>query len=302
MGRKRSNLYRNLQNRLAVVLLRGLGLLPWSVNRALGGLAGRIMALLPNPARRVTRVNLELCLPELAESERRRLERRSLVETGKGMLELARLWHRPDDGLARVRSVEGDDQLRSALDAGEPVVVLAPHLGCWEVLNFWLSRHFDFHALFNPSGLDRVDRLIQQGREHFGSTMYPATGRGVAGLVRALRRGALTAILPDQVPDRRGGRFAPFFGRPAFTGTLAPRLIQQSGARVFMARAERLPGQRGYAIAFREPDPAIYSGDLDTALAGLNRSVESLIRELPEQYLWSYKRFRRVPDRHAKPY
>jgi KDO2-lipid IV(A) lauroyltransferase len=302
MGRKRSPLYRNLQNRLAVALLRGLGLLPWSVNRALGGLAGRILAAGPNPARRVTRVNLELCLPELSTKERRRLERRSLAETGKGILELARLWRRPEEGLARVRSVEGDETLRSALAAGEPVVVLVPHLGCWEVLNFWLSRHFDFHALFNPSGLNRVDRLIEQGRQHFGSTMYPATGRGVAGLVRALRRGALTAILPDQVPDRRGGRFAPFFGRPAFTGTLAPRLIQQSGARVFMARAERLAGQRGYAIAFREPDPAIYSEDLDTTLAGLNRSVESLIRELPEQYLWSYKRFRRMPDREQKPY
>ncbi len=302
MGRKRSPRYRSLQNRLAVVLLRGLGRLPWSVNRALGALAGGIMAVVPNPTRRVTRVNLALCLPELTARERRRLTRRSLVETGKGMLELARLWRRPDEGLARIRSVDGDAALRSALDAGEPVVVLVPHLGCWEVLNFWLSHHFDFHALFNPSGLDRVDRLIQRGREHFGSTMYPATGRGVAGLVRALRRGALTAILPDQVPDRRGGRFAPFFGRPAWTGTLAPRLIQQSGARVFMARAERLPGQRGYAIALREPDPAIYSEDLDTTLAGLNRSVEALIRELPEQYLWSYKRFRRMPDREQKPY
>lgn len=302
MGRKRSPRYRNLQNRLAVALLRGLGLLPWSLNRALGGLAGGIMAVLPNPARRVTRINLQLCLPELTDRERRRLARRSLVETGKGMLELARLWRHPDEGLARVRSVAGDDQLCSALAAGEPVVVLVPHLGCWEVLNFWLSHHFDFHALFNPSGLNQMDRLIEQGRQHFGSTMYPATGRGVAGLVRALRRGALTAILPDQVPARRGGRFAPFFGRDAFTGTLAPRLIQQSGARVFMARAERLPGQRGYAIAFSEPDPALYSPDLDDALAGLNRSVESLIRALPEQYLWSYKRFRRVPPGQGKPY
>ncbi len=301
MGRKRSPTYQRIQGRVLVGLLRLLGRLPHALNRGLGTAAGWLLARVPNPARRVTRVNLELCLPELDADERRGLTRRSLVETGRNLAELPWLWRHPAEGLARVRAVHGDSPLRAALDLGEPVIVLVPHLGCWEVLNFWLSRHFDFHALFNPSGQPEADALIQSGREHFGSTMYPATARGVAGLVRALRRGALTAILPDQVPARRGGRFAPFFGRPAFTGTLAPRLIQQSGARVFMARARRLP-DRGFELSFSEPDASVYSDDLDTALAGLNRSVESLIRELPEQYLWSYKRFRRVAEGETKPY
>jgi KDO2-lipid IV(A) lauroyltransferase len=118
--------------------------------------------------------------------------------------------------------------------------------------------------------------------------------------VRALKGGAITAILPDQVPDRRSGRFAPFFGHPALTGTLSCKLIQQSGAQVFMATALRLPGVQGYRICFREPDADIYSEDLDTSLAALNQSVEALIREAPEQYLWSYRRFRRVPPGQTK--
>src|SRR5690606_8134852 len=124
--------------------------------------------------------------------------------------------------------------LREAVDAGQPVLILAPHIGCWEVLNFWLARDFPLHVMFAPSGMAEVDDLIKRGREHFGSTMYPASARGVAGLVRAMRKGAMTAILPDQVADRRSGRFAPFFGQPAYTGTLSCKLVQQTGARVFM--------------------------------------------------------------------
>jgi len=226
--------------------------------------------------------------------------RRSLRETGKGITEIGLLWQRPRQGLDRIAGQEGTDSFREAVDAGRPVVILVPHLGCWEVLNFWLSANVHFHAMFNPSNLPALDDLIRRGREHFGGTLHPATARGVVGLVRALKGGATTAILPDQVPDRRSGRFARFFGHPALSGTLGSKLIQQSGAQVFMATALRLPGAQGYRICFREPDPDIYSENLNASLAALNRSVEALVREAPEQYLWSYRRFRRVPPGETK--
>jgi len=94
------------------------------------------------------------------------------------------------------------------------------------------------------------------------------------------------------VPDKRGGGIAPFFGRPALTGTLASKLLQQSGARAFMIFAKRLANSEGYELVVRDPDPAIYDPDLDTSLAAMNRSIEALIREAPEQYIWNYKRFR----------
>lgn len=295
MGRHSSSAYQRFKGRFAVATLRLLAALPFALNRRLGALLGGAMALLPTPARRVTRINLAHCFPDMPDDQRKQLTRRSLVETGKGMAEIALLWHRPEAGLSRVRAEDGTRELHAAVAAGEPVVLLVPHLGCWEVLNFWLSTHFPFHAMFNPSGLGAMDALIKQGREHYGSTLHPATARGVVGLVRALKDGAVTAILPDQVADRRSGRFAPFFGQPAFTGTLSSKLISQSGARVFMAWGRRLPGTGGYEVRVRDPDPDIYSDDLDKSLAALNRSVEKLILEAPEQYLWSYKRFRRTP-------
>ena len=300
MGRRTNPYIQTLKGRAAVGALRLLGLLPFRLNRALATALGGLLARLSTEAREVTRINLSLCLPD--HPDREALVRESLVESVKNTFEIARFWSKPEDGLERVVSEQGDGPLREAVANKEPILILAPHLGCWEVLNFWLAREFGLHAMFAPSGLPELDALVKQGREHFGTTMYPATARGVAGLVRAMRKGALTAILPDQVADRRSGRFAPFFGQPAYTGTLSCKLVKQTNARVFMAWARRLPGDQGFEIRVRPADPDIHDEDLDHALRAMNRSIEALILEDPSQYLWSYKRFRRQPPGGTLPY
>ena len=300
MGRRTNPYIQTLKGRAAVGDLRLLGLLPFRLNRALATALGGLLARLSTEAREVTRINLSLCLPD--HPDREALVRESLVESVKNTFEIARFWSKPEDGLRRVVSEQGDGPLREAVANKEPILILAPHLGCWEVLNFWLAREFGLHAMFAPSGLPELDALVKQGREHFGTTMYPATARGVAGLVRAMRKGALTAILPDQVADRRSGRFAPFFGQPAYTGTLSCKLVKQTNARVFMAWARRLPGDEGFEIRVRPADPDIHDEDMDHALKAMNRSIEALILEDPSQYLWSYKRFRRQPPGGTLPY
>ena len=300
MGRRTNPYIQTLKGRAAVGALRLLGLLPFRLNRALATALGGLLARLSTEAREVTRINLSLCLPD--HPDREALVRESLVESVKNTFEIARFWSKPEDGLRRVVSEQGDGPLREAVANKEPILILAPHLGCWEVLNFWLAREFGLHAMFAPSGLPELDALVKRGREHFGTTMYPATARGVAGLVRAMRKGALTAILPDQVADRRSGRFAPFFGQPAYTGTLSCKLVKQTNARVFMAWARRLPGDEGFEIRVRPADPDIHDEDLDHALRAMNRSIEALILEDPSQYLWSYKRFRRQPPGGTLPY
>ena len=300
MGRRTNPYIQTLKGRAAVGALRLLGLLPFRLNRALATALGGLLSRLSTEARQVTRINLSLCLPD--HPDREALVRESLVESVKNTFEIARFWNKPEDGLRRGVSEQGDGPLREAVANQEPILILAPHLGCWEVLNFWLAREFGLHAMFAPSGLPELDALVKQGREHFGTTMYPATARGVAGLVRAMRKGALTAILPDQVADRRSGRFAPFFGQPAYTGTLSCKLVKQTNARVFMAWARRLPGDQGFEIRVRPADPDIHDEDLDHALRAMNRSIEAVILEEPAQYLWSYKRFRRQPPGGTLPY
>ena len=282
--------------------MRLLGALPFAINRALATAVGTLLAWLPTQALKVSKTNLALCYPALSAEEQTRLARKSLLESVKNTFEIALFWRQPAEGLKRVVAVDGDTPLRQAVQDGRPIMILAPHLGCWEVLNFWLATEFGLHAMFAPSGLPEVDNLVRSGREHFGSTMYPTTARGVAGLVRAMKKGALTAILLDQVPDRRSGRHVPFYGQPAYTGTLACKLIRQTQAVTFMAWARRLPGTQGYEIRVRPAADSVADDDLDTALTAMNHSIENLIDESPSQYLWSYKRFRRPPPGVDTPY
>jgi KDO2-lipid IV(A) lauroyltransferase len=302
MGRKTHPRIQRAKGQIAIVALRLIGALPFVINRALATIIGVIVARLPTQALKVSKTNLALCYPALSDAKRAQLARESLIESIKNTFEIALFWRRPAQGLQRVAAVDGDAPLRQAVADCKPIMILAPHLGCWEVLNFWLATEFGLHAMFAPSGLPEVDNLVRSGREHFGSTMYPTTARGVAGLVRAMKKGALTAILPDQVPDRRSGRHVPFYGHPAYTGTLACKLIRQTGAVTFMAWARRLPGTQGYEIRIRPADTAIADDDLDNALAAMNHSIEQLIDESPNQYLWSYKRFRRPPPGSDTPY
>ena len=306
MGRQTSSSLLQLRGYLAAGLLRLVGKLPLNWLQALGRGLGVLLWWLPNKSRRITLINLRLCLPQLSDASRERLCQQNLKQTATGLLELPWVWSHPQATLSHVQAVQNGDALRDTLAAGRPAIILAPHLGNWEVLNFWLSEQFDFHAVWLPSGMDALDALIREGREQFRATLHPATARGVASLVRALRDhkgefASLSGILPDQVPDRRSGQFAPFFGQPAATGTLPVKLIKQTGARAFMAFAMRLP-DGNFEIRLRDPEDGVYDDDLDQALPALNRSIEKLVMEAPDQYLWSYQRFRRKSPEGDRPY
>ena len=125
--------------------------------------------------------------------------------------------------------------------------------------------------------------------------MLAADAAGLRKLYAHVRAGKGAGVLPDQQPSGGKGQFAPFFGIPALTAVLSPRLIKATGCRVLASVAERLPGGR-YRVHILPADPAVYSKDLDEALAGVNRSVENCIAIDTAQYLWSYKRFRAQPE------
>jgi KDO2-lipid IV(A) lauroyltransferase len=120
-------------------------------------------------------------------------------------------------------------------------------------------------------------------------------------MIRALRRGEAVGLLPDQVPPQPMGTWTPFFGKPAYTMTLAARLAQQTGAAVLLIWGERLPRGRGYVLrvsTLDEPLPDGQNAEAESA-AVVNRAMEKLIRHKPGQYLWGYDRYkmpRRLPD------
>lgn len=293
---------KTIKTLLALLILGGLALLPLSWAQGLGRwLARRIINRPDSELHRITQINLQLCYPQLGETARRQLLESSLAHTAMALCEMGMAWlWRPRRTLAKVIAVNNESVIEQALAAERGCILIAPHLGNWEVLNLYLSARYPFTALYKPPKIKRLDQLIRRMRARLGTRMAAANRAGVRLLLQALRRGEMVGILPDQAPDT-GGQFAPFFGVPAYSMTLLPQLVKQTGARVVCGFAERLPGGEGFVIHFRPADPDIYADDRAEALAAMNRSIEHCVQQIPAQYQWEYKRFQDQPD-GSNPY
>jgi len=213
-------------------------------------------------------------------------------EGGKLVAELPRLWlGRPVQVL-----LEGEQHIQDVLDAGQGLVFLTPHLGCFEICAQAYAQRFGqggkpITVLFRPPRQAWLRSLVAASRDRPGLQTAPTTLSGVKQMIKALKRGESVGLLPDQVPPLGMGVMAPFFGREAYTMTLSVRLVQQTGARVMLAWGERLSWGRGYRVHI-QPMTAPLPEDVQEAAAVVNQAMQTLIEQCPGQYLWGYARYK----------
>jgi len=276
-----------------ILLARMVALLPLPLVHAAGCALGWAMYGLSPTYRRHLRENLE------AAGYRDGATRRAAIaEAGKLLAELPAIWLRPRARVtALVRRIEGLELVEAARAAGQPIVFLTPHLGCFEITAQVAAERFPITVLYRPPRLGWLEPLIERGRGGDNVRLARAGFTGVRELLAALKRGETVGILPDQVPGEGEGEWAEFFGRPAYTMTLAQRLAARPGVVCLLAWGERLPRGAGYVIHVR-PMPPAKPGE--SATRHLNRALEALIRECPAQYLWGYNRYK-VPQGAAAP-
>lgn len=277
-----------------VFLFRLLARLPLRVIHRLGAWLGQLVYLLSPTYRRNLRANMAQAGIDPT------LQQRAAAEAGKQMLELSRIWMRPvAEANAQVVDVHGREWLDAALAERKGVVFLTPHLGCFEITAQYLSSFGDITVLYRPPKLAGAQRLILMGRQRENLHLAPADLSGVRSLIRALKKGQMVGLLPDQAPKSGEGVWLDFFGRPAYTMTLAARLTE-TGATVLMTWGERLPDGRGYRVHFRPPKMPL-SGDTVDRARQINREIEALIRQCPAQYLWGYNRYKRPRGSEPPP-
>lgn len=273
------------------ILFRLLSALPLSVLHALGALIGWLAYFSSPTLRRMMATNLALATPALGAGSVARIRRASIAHMGMGMLELPWVWLRPRTKTqGAVREVIGTDLVLAARERGRGILFLTPHIGCFEIIAQYLAEQAPITVLYSPPKQAWLQTFIDRGRG--GKYLHPAPAdlSGVRQLLRALKKNEAVGILPDQVPSEGEGLWMPYFGRPAYTMTFAPRLTE-TNATVIFTYAQRLPGV-GYRIVFEEP-AVPFEGDLATRTHTMNRNVEAVIAHCPEQYLWSYNRYKR---------
>jgi KDO2-lipid IV(A) lauroyltransferase len=282
-------------------LVRWISRWPLGLLHALGGLLGWLVWLFSPTYRRRLRENAALAGVDA------RAQRRSIAEAGRMVAELPWLWLRADQALL-MRLVEwvGVEPLDQAIAEHRPLVILTPHMGAFEVsARAYVTRYGTrqpLTVLYRPARQKALREFQESARQQPMMATAPANLAGVRQMLRALKRRETVGLLPDQVPPRGQGVWAPFFGKPAYTMTLAVRLVQQTDANCFVLRSERLPHGRGYRVHVTPLDSALLAGnDLAAQTAAaivMNTTMEKVIRQDPGQYLWGYNRYKepRAPD------
>ena len=277
-----------------VFLFRLLGRIPLRLLHPLGACAAWLTYVLSPTYRR-----------HLGENIRQagfddRVRRKAIGEAGKQMLEILRIWSLPlDKAIAQVVEVRGWEYVEAAQRAGKGILFLTPHLGCFEITAQYYSAFGDIAVLYRPPKRAFIQKMILDGRKRDNLHLAPADVSGVRALIKALKRGQAVGMLPDQAPKEGEGAWVKFFGRYAYTMTLAARL-SETGATTLMAWGERLPGGRGYCLHFGPPRAAFAGKTLERAQQ-INDEIEVLIRACPAQYLWGYNRYKRPRGAELPP-
>ena len=227
------------------------------------------------------------------------VRRAAIAHAGQLLLETPAMWlRRHDEVIGLVKEVHGMGAVEAARAQGRALLFLTPHMGCFEIAAQYAARQLPITVLYRPPKAAWLDPLMREGRGRGSVRLVPADFRGVRELFAALKRREAGAFLPDQVPGAGEGEWDSFFGKLAYTATLAPKLARRADIACFLAYAKRLPGAAGYSIVLRALPPAL-PGESD--VRSLNRALEELIRECPEQYLWGYNRYKTPAGAKPRP-
>lgn len=272
---------------MLVILFRFLSIFPLPVLHALGSALGWLVYLLSGGYRRRLKENLGRAGFSASLGA-------AIKEAGKNLMELPFIWCANPARVLRTASVENWELVQAALDAKKGVIFLTPHLGCFEIVAQTIAAKTPLTVLYRPPRKAALKPLIEGARARDGLMLAPANLSGVRIMLKALKKGELIGLLPDQVPQQGEGVWANFFGKPAYTMTLPAKMQTMTGAPIILTYAERLPHGRGFVVRFVAFD-AILEGDASQQAATINLAMEQLIARCPAQYFWSYNRYK-TPD------
>jgi len=267
-------------------------IMPLPVNHLFGYLIGLFTYLLRTETKKVITKNIQLCFPNLSEKQRKSLIYKAHIENGKTLTESSKIWLKSfKDNKKLIKSIKGIESLKSK----GPLILMVPHYGCWEITGRIIA--IESRLTFMYKKLDSPDKenYLLSKRQQGNLSMATADRSGVIKLQKSLKSGEIIGILPDQFPGIDSGERSSFFGQDAYTMTLLVKLAKKNNAKVILTWAERLSFGRGFKLNLEPVDITSSDNEIEN-LNHMNSVIENLVLIKPEQYLWSYKRFKGVID------
>ncbi len=251
---------------------------------------------LPNQTRDIAQKNIALAFPELSDDEQKKLLHETLKHNSATMFELSFMWlNSYEKILQSVTDIKVPNEFLEDQQQFEQMIFITPHFGSWELSGLYASSLYPLATLYRPSRL-YIDPLIIEGRAKNGSVLVSTTTQGIRDMMKAMRNGRSVGILPDQDPGQGEGVFTPFFGIQTNTIALVSRLANKFKIPAYIVASKRNLDSGTFTIELIKIDDALQSEDTLESITTLNHAIETEIRKAPEQYLWTYKRFKTAPE------
>jgi len=277
---------------LALMLI--MSLMPNRVLWILGSGLGEFFTWFPSPSRRFAERNIALCFPEMSVMERRKLVKRHFRLSGYTVLSLSVVWFAPIRRIKQFVSLQGQENLDAARTSGKNVILLAPHFISLDIGGMRTGFDKGIVAMYRKARDPLLEYLFQR-RTRTGAVLVDRLA-SLKSLIRYIREGRPFYYLPDQDMGERSSVFIPFFGIPTATVTALSRIAETTNAAVVPCISRILPQGRGFEVQLL---PAFENFPTDDPIADaryMNNRIEQWVREMPDQYMWSYRRFKTRPN------
>ncbi|SJM73128.1 lysophospholipid acyltransferase family protein [Psychrobacter piechaudii] len=271
---------------------------PLSVMRALALFVAWIAILIPDlKIKRIIRINLRLAYPEFSEEECDSFTKTVIKNQALIAVESIKCWAmQPEWSLAQIENVYNKEILDEALTNPNGMLAIVPHLGTWEMMNAWINQFGSPTILYKPVKYKSANDFILEGRQRLNATLVPTDASGVKAVFKTLKSGGFSIVLPDHVPHPSGGVIVPFFGIETLSSTLAPKLASKTKCALVGLTCIRNSNNKFDIFCTKLDNPDLYSRDMEVATHALNDAMEEMIKVCPSNYMWSYRRFKHIPN------
>ena len=275
------------------LLLKFIAIFPLSFLQKIATLAAYILFHTNSSIKRISTINLQLAYPELEQTALQERIRLSIQSQCLTYIEFVKCWGMPPQySLDLLKNIHGADLLEKALANKKGVIVVIPHFGCWELLNAWLNIYTQPMIMYKPSKTKGMNRYILDARQKFNATLVPTDKVGIRQIFKHLKQGGLTVVLPDHLPKPSGGIYSQFFQQNTLSATLVSKMAAQTQCNVIGLSCIRNNELSNFDVHCTELPQTILSKDLQQSVDSLNLTMQEMVNLAPEQYIWSYKRFR----------
>lgn len=287
---------RKISFKIGVAFLFLLSLLPFPVLYFLADILHVILFHLIKYRRNVVQANLKNAFPEKSEKERKQIEKKFFRFLADLILESVKMASMSEGEIKKRLLVTNPEVMNQYIQAGRPVLLATGHYGNWEWGNLVLPLYFrKVLIVYKPLTSKNAETLINKMRARFGAILVSMkqTLRKMASL---RPESYLAVLVNDQTPARVDAQyFTEFLNQPTAVFLGIEKLAKSGNYPVFYGAI--IPQKRGhYTATFKLlTDEPKATADFEITQLHI-RELENVIREKPEYWLWSHKRWKFKPE------